>query len=276
MAFEEFEIITYDKLKIFAVKSLADTPKANIIIVHGLGEHSGRYAQTAATLNIAGFNVYGYDHRGHGKSEGARAYIRDFHDYLKDLYDVIAYVKKDSPNIKNYILGHSMGGFIAALFGITTKNEIDGMILSAALTQSVRQTAGGMRSLVKMMGRISPKFSLGNDLGKIVSKDPNVTKAYMEDMLNCKKITMGLYNQFLIKGIDFVKAHANEFQYPVLILHGENDLIIDYSASKIFYENISSQDKTLKTYPGLYHEIMNEPEKETVMHDIIAWLNDHK
>ncbi len=276
MSFEEFAINTYDNLKLFAVKSLVDAPKANMIIVHGLGEHSGRYARTAATLNEAGFNVYGYDHRGHGKSEGARAYLRDFHDYLKDLNAIIAYVKKDSPNIKNFILGHSMGGFIAALFGIETKNEIDGMILSAALTQSVRQTAGGMRKLVQMMGKISPKFSLGNDLGKIVSKDPNVTKAYMEDALNCKKITMGLYDQFLIRGIDLVKAHASEFQYPVLILHGENDLIIDYSASKIFYQNIASQDKTLKTYPGLYHEIMNEPEKEIVMNDIISWLNEHK
>ncbi len=272
---QDFMISTSDQLKLFAQKYPVESPKANVIIVHGLGEHSGRYSEVCSALNGAGFNVYVYDHRGHGKSEGIRAYVNDYNDYLNDLKLMVGYAKSDSPSVKNFILGHSMGGFITALFGIKTDNEVDGIILSGAATQSSKQASGAMRAMIRLMGKISPKFSLGNDLGKIVSKDQNVVNAYIADPLNAKKITMGLYNQFLIKGIDFVKAHLNEFHYPVLILHGEQDLIIDNHSSQIFHNTISSTDKSLKIYPGLYHEIMNEPEKQTVVNDIISWLKLH-
>lgn len=267
------ELKTYDGIKLFSTIDFADDALANLVIVHGLGEHSGRYAYLTEQLNKAKFNVFRFDLRGHGKSEGESAFLKDYQDYIKDLQVVIDAAKSMAPDKKTFLLGHSMGGFISALYGVSTKNEVDGIVLSGAATQTPKQAQGAMGTMVKILGAIAPKAAMANDLGKVVSKDQNVVQAYLNDPLNKKKITFGLYNQFLIKGINYVKSNLASFVYPTLILHGENDLIVDPNASKILFQSIMSEDKTLKTYPNLYHEIFNEPEREEVIGDTIQWLN---
>ena len=266
------ELNTYDGIKLFSTIDFADDAVANLVIVHGLGEHSGRYAYLTEQMNKAKFNVFRFDLRGHGKSGGESAFLKNYHDYIKDLQVVIDSAKSAMPDKKTFLLGHSMGGFISALYGILTNNQVDGIVLSGAATQTPKQAQGAMGTMVQILGTIAPKAAMANDLGKVVSKDQNVVEAYLNDPLNKKKITFGLYHEFLIKGIDYVKSNLASFVYPTLILHGENDLIVDPNASKILYQSIISEEKTLKTYPNLYHEIFNEPERDEVIGDTIQWL----
>lgn len=268
------DLTAYDGIKIFTSSDIVEQSKGNLIIVHGLGEHSGRYDYLTEKLNDSGWNVFRFDLRGHGKSGGDSAFLSDYHDYIKDLELVIDYAKTNSPNKKNFLLGHSMGGFISSLYGVVTDQSVDGIVLSGAATQTPKQAQGFMGTIVQFMSNVAPKAAMSNDLGKVVSRDPAVVQAYLNDPLNKKKITFGLYNQFLIKGINFVKSNLSDFDYPTLILHGENDLIVDPNASRILFESISSCDKTLRMQPNLYHEIFNEPEKDQVIATAVNWLNE--
>ena len=271
---EHYVIVSHDQLNLHSTKSLVQTPKANVIITHGLGEHSGRYSYVMEKLNQSDFNAYTYDLRGHGKSGGHSAYVNDYRDYLSDLLVMIEYVRDENSNVPTFLLGHSMGGFITTLFGITTNDLVSGVVLTGAATQTPRQANPMMRRVLQIAGKATPKAAIKNDLGKIVSKDPLVVENYLKDPLNKAKITMGLYDQFIIKGIDFVKSNIDQFNYPVLLLHGSDDKIVDPTAAQIFLKNASSQDKTLKIYDGLYHEILNEPERDDVIDDITKWLSD--
>ncbi|MFA0815938.1 MAG: lysophospholipase [Anaerofustis sp.] len=268
------QLTAYDGIKLFSTDDLVHDADANIVIVHGLGEHSGRYAYLTERMNESQYNVFRFDLRGHGKSEGESAFLNDYHDYIKDLQTTIDHSKSVSPDKKTYLLGHSMGGFISALYGMITQDGVDGIILSGAATQTPKQAQGMMGTLVKIMGTVVPKAAMSNDLGKVVSRDPAVVQAYLNDPLNKKKITFALYNEFLIKGIGYVKSHLADFRYPTLILHGENDLIVDPHASQILYDSICSYDKTLKLFPGLYHEIFNEPERDNVIEIVLNWLEN--
>ncbi len=271
---EQYVIVSHDQLNLHTTRSLVQTPKANVIITHGLGEHSGRYSYVVEKLNRSNLNAYTYDLRGHGKSDGHSAYVNDYRDYLADLHVMIEHVKEENSKVPTFLLGHSMGGFIASLFGIETNDLVSGVVLTGASTQTPRQANPIMRRILQIAGKTAPRVSIKNDLGKIVSKDLDVVQNYLNDPLNKEKITMGLYDQFIIKGIDYVKNNIDQFNYPVLLLHGSDDKIVAPTASLIFHQYASSKDKTLKIYDGLYHEILNEPERDEVIDDITKWILD--
>ena len=275
METQQIDLFSHDGLKMFAVRDLAADPVGTVVISHGLGEHCGRYETFAGELTDGGYHVYRFDHRGHGKSEGERAYAASFSHYIEDLSLVIRRAKTDFPDLPCFLFGHSMGGGIAAAYGIKTDGEVEGIILSGAATHTPKMAKGPMRPLIRTLGKLAPHIALGNSLGKLVSKDPKVVEGYLNDSLNCPKITMGLYNAFLVRGIDEIMVRAGEFCYPVLILHGGSDKIVQPAASEHFYEKCASADKTLKIYPGVYHEIFNEPERGEAVGDVLAWLSLH-
>lgn len=260
--------------RIYSEKHTADAPKAVITIVHGLGEHIGRYHYFIEKLNEAGFSVYGLDLYGHGQSGGLRGYLDDFQRFVDEAIYLIDYAKSENPDIPCFLFGHSMGGCIASTVGEQTDNLVDGIILSGACTD-VPPSAAKLQGVIKILSKIAPKAKLGNSLGQFVSRDKDVVENYNTDPLNLKKLTFSLYNQFCVIGANNSRDNAPEFSYPVYILHGTDDKLADPKASENFYKNCSSQDKTLKMYDGLYHEILNEPEKDEVIADIISWLCKH-
>ncbi len=260
-------IPSFDGLELFFTRDLVEASRVAVLIVHGMAEHFGRYDYVKDQLNAAGYSVYRYDHRGHGQSKGIRGHLDDFNALIDDANFMVDLVTSENPELPVFMLGHSMGGYTAAAFGAKYPGKLKGIILSAAATNSA--------NLKQLLPPVvpDPMIPIPNSLSSLICTDPAVVKAYEEDPLVLKETTLGLLDQFL-KGQIWLNENEADFEYPCLILHGSDDQIVPARDSKRFYENISSPDKSLKIYDGLYHEILNEPVKDRVIADILAWVDE--
>lgn len=270
---EMFKIETSDRIILYGVKSVASDNKAVVVIVHGFAEHLGRYDFLTENLVNAKFTVYRFDNRGHGKSEGQIGHVNDYNDYILDTDLVVEKALKENPNVPVFMIGHSMGGFIAFLYGLRHNDKLSGQILSGAATDHNPEVQGVKGVLIKIANLIYPGLLIRNDLSELISRDESVVSSYKAEHLVFDRATARFYYQFLIEGTNYLVAESHNYKCPCLILHGDQDRIISKSASEKLFHRISSEDKTLKIYENLYHEIFNEPEKAQVIDDVIKWID---
>ena len=245
-----------------------DSPKAAVILVHGLFEHAGRYDYVVSRLNDFGYSVYRFDNRGHGRSGRERGYIADYQIFIDDAQKIVETAKQKNSKLPLFMLGHSMGGFITAFYGVKYPDRLAGQILCGAAV-TVQPIFKDMASFDYNAKPLAP---IPNKLSDTICRDPQVVRDYKEDPLVLKEVTNKLIGEVYIKGARLLMESMNTYKYPCLILHGGGDQIVTPDSSKHFYDHISSTDKQLKIYEGLYHEILNEPEKDTVIEDIRLWL----
>ncbi|WP_338551901.1 lysophospholipase [Paenibacillus sp. KS-LC4] len=265
MSIIETTITSFDGTKLYFSKNKVSDAKAAVVIVHGLCEHAGRYDYVTEKLNKRGFNVYRFDHRGHARSEGPRTLYNDFHHMIDDINVIVEAALQESGDIPLFVIGHSMGGFASSSFGTKYPGKVKGIVLSGALTRYHTKVAGEL-PLALPLGTYFP-----NELGSGVCSDPEVVSAYANDPLVEKQISVDLFN-CLGDGVEWLKQHAEKFVDPVLVLHGANDGLVSEQDSRDFYGDIASTDKTLKIYAHLMHEIFNEPSRDEVIEEAIAWL----
>ncbi len=249
--------------------------KAVVVIVHGLAEHSGRYAHVAQRLNENGYAVYTFDLRLHGRSGGAKAFAKSFDDYLADLDVFLAKVREREPQKPLFVLGHSMGGAITTLHTITRKPDIRGLMLSAAALKMGDDISPILIGLSGIIGSIFPKLPTVKLDSGAISRDPEVIRSYDTDPLNYRGGTPARTGAEIVRATRMIGERMEEIAVPLLIMHGTRDRLANIEGSKELNERARSADKTLKLYEGLYHEILNEPEKDEVMADIIEWMNSH-
>lgn len=258
-----------DGIELYYEKHLIDNPKATIIIVHGLGENQSRYTWVTEKLNEQGYSVYRYDHRGHGRSGGKRGYVKHFTDIINDLDELVDLVRNEEQT-PVYLLGHSMGGFTVNNYGAHHSDKLAGIISSAA--------PGIILNMVKILTKIPFKLigwiNYKNALGGALSHDPQVPIDYETDPYNLKKFKIRLLGTMFIEGVRDLHANIQNFTCPVLYLHGTGDTIVEYQSTKWLYANNPTKDKSIVLYDGMYHEILNELEKDKVMNDILSWLNE--
>jgi acylglycerol lipase len=260
---------TRDGFNIFLSQDPADRPRAVIIIVHGLGEHSGRYNYPVSRFNEWGYSVYRFDLRGHGRSGGDRGYVESYERFIEDTDLVVNTARQEISGLPLFLFGHSMGGFISVAYGVKHPDRLSGLIHSGA--------AVGILPAVKDLGEGFDYNALAltpvpNALSNQISRDPEVVKAYDEDPLVLKEFTLKLMGEVFITGVGWLLNNMGTYHYPCLILHGSDDQLVPSEVSRNLFENISSTDKQIKIYQGLYHEILNEPEKEIVLADIHEWI----
>jgi alpha-beta hydrolase superfamily lysophospholipase len=256
-------------VKIYAKKNIVTNPKANVVIVHGICEHLDRYDYLCQKLNEQGYNVYRYDARGHGRSEGNRGDLNEYQDFLIDLDTYINNVKNEYPDLKLILLGHSMGGLVATSYAATFNEKIDYLALSGAANVTPKQA----RPLKILPMFLIKKIKYKNNLGEGVCSDKEVVEKYNNDPLVLKEATMGLMKNVFIGGCGLVKDNISRIKVPTLVMHGKGDGIVDYTTAEWTFNNLSVEDKELKIYDGLYHEIFNEVKKDVVIEDLINWLN---
>jgi acylglycerol lipase len=261
-----------DGTNIYYAKDIPENPKAIVVIVHGFAEHFRRYEYVKGKLNLKGYGVYRFDNRGHGKSEGDRGDIKNFMDFVFDADEVVDLARYEDPSLPIFMLGHSMGGFITALYGIEFPNKLKGQILSGAAVRKAPQVEGMKGAFCQFLNIFIPKMRIRNDLSELICTDKDVVENYINDPLVLKDATLRFYMQILIAGTKCIERNIDKYCYPCLIMHGGDDKIVPKESSQYFYDNISSKDKTIKIYDGLYHEIMNEKEKDHVIDDMINWL----
>lgn len=242
-----------------------------VCIVHGFGEHSERYEWVGTQLAAAGYAVRACDLRGHGRSPGRRAYVKSFGEYLRDVDALVTWAREEHPRKKLFVLGHSMGGGVAALHAVTRPGAADGYVLSGAA--ATKEAEGWRAKLFGVLARVAPRVRLGRLKADAISRDPEVVEAYKTDPLVYRgRMYLGLVGAAM-RAAHRITDGAQWCEAPVLILHGEADSLVDASASEALYERWGFEDKTLKVYPGLYHEILNEPEREEVLAEIVEWLD---
>ena len=264
------------------LQSWAPAPGAargSVLIVHGLGEHIGRYAHVAQRLNGAGWAVAGYDQRGHGQSGGARGAIAQPDSLLADLGLVLTHTRRNASPGPLLLLGHSMGGAIAGRFvaeGLAAQpapwwQAVDGLVLSSPALAA--DTTLVQKLLLAVFGRLAPGLAVNNGLQpEWISRDPAVVKAYLADPLVHDRITPRL-GHFILAAGQSVRDNAARWTLPSLLLYAGADRCVAPRGSNEFAAAAPASALTSRRYDGLFHEIFNEPEQTTVLDDLLAWLN---
>ncbi len=240
-----------------------------IVIMHGLGEHGGRYRHLAQALNQAGWSVRCYDQRGHGRSDGARGDVPNGTPMVQDAHIVIDDFSSRT-GYRPFLLGHSMGGLFAAQVALEARVPLRGLILSSpalALALSKPQ-----QILLNTMRALAPGLALPNGLqSQYISHDARVVAAYEADPLVHNKISARLLGSML-KSIDYCHAHAATLALPALLLVAGDDRLVDAEGSKRFSALLPSGRATMEVYDELYHEVFNETDSQRPVNDLTAWL----
>jgi alpha-beta hydrolase superfamily lysophospholipase len=246
-----------------------------LLVVHGLGEHCGRYMNVVDHFVPLGYAVYGLDHIGHGKSAGEREMVESFADFADTLMiyrDMIAEWQKGKPI---FLLGHSMGGAISAFCLLDHQEDFNGAVLSAPLVAIGEGVSPLSITMSKVLSRIAPKLGLVAVDVDLVSRDKDVVKAYVDDPLIFHGKTPSRLGAEMLAAMERITAEAGRIRLPFILVQGGADALVDPAGARMLVEKASSEDRTLKTYEGLYHEVFNEPEKEMVLKDVEAWLETH-
>jgi acylglycerol lipase len=277
VAHEESSFEGEGGLKLFSQswRPVGEEPRAVLIVMHGLRDHSSRYGELAEHLVGQGFAVYAFDLRGHGRSEGVRVYIDSFDEYLSDLGIFLEQVKKHEPGKPVFLFGHSMGGAIVTLFTIEKKPDIQGMVLSAPALKPGSDVSGALIATTKVVGGILPNLKVLELDPKQFSRDPAVVKENETDPLIYQKGGPARTASRLLSALNTISERMEEVSTPVLVMHGTADKVTDPEGSKALVKRASSTDKTLKLYDGLYHDLLHEPEKAQVTADVVQWLVAH-
>jgi acylglycerol lipase len=244
-----------------------------VVVVHGLKDHSNRYADLAASLVANGFAVYAADLRGHGHSEGIRVYIDSFDQYLDDLDVLLQLVMTREPGKPVFLFGHSMGGAIATLYTIRRAPKLAGLVLSGA---ALRADVSGFKVFgTGLVAGLSPKAGVFQLDVHDFSRDPRVVEDGLSDPLVYQDGAPARTAKKLLGAIDDIDAHMEDVTVPLLILHGKADRVTPPSGSQELYERARSTDKKLTLYDGLFHDLLHEPERAKVTADIVAWVALH-
>jgi acylglycerol lipase len=258
-------------LKIAARSWRADGAGRGImILVHGFNSHSGYFVWAAEQFAANGFAAYALDHRGRGKSEGERFYVEHFSDWLEDVDKLAGIARSENPGLPVYVLGHSVGGVIGSLYVYEHQPEIAGFICESfafdvGLPHLAQLALEGAGSLVPHL----PVYSLKNE---IFSRDPDVVRQMNNDPLIANEKQPAETVSEVLKAAARLKESMPTFKVPVFIIHGTEDKATRPEGSKYFYDNVGSEDRTLKLYEGGYHDLLNDIDKEIVMADILAWV----
>ena len=264
----------HDRTIVYDVHRPDTEPVGVVFVAHGLGEHAGRYRHVAQALADDGFVVVAPDHAGHGRSDGRRLGVTDFSDFTADLHAVMRAGGDGVPG-RRFLLGHSMGGAIALDFALDHQDELDGLILSGPALVPGADLPSILVKLAPLLGRIAPRLPGTALSADGISRDRSVVAAYEADPLVFHgKIPAGLGGA-LMSTLQTFPARLPGLRLPTLALHGESDKLADVSGTRMLGELAGGDDVTVKIYPGLFHEIFNEPEKDAVLKDVTDWIAAH-
>ena len=266
-----------DNPSLFFRSRTAPDEKARMIIVHGIGEHSGRYRALADHLAGLGISTWIPDLRGHGRSGGARGHVDKFDEYIQDIRDILDRARDGKPaGTPLFLLGHSMGGLVAILTTLKFQDLIDGLVLSAPAVGVAVPPTAVKKAAATWLARFFPRLGMKNDLDiQKLSRDPDVVKKYIADPLVHDRVTTGCATQFFM-AIDEAFDRAGDLQLPILVQAAGKDGLVSTRAVETFFEKLTMPDRELNVFPYLYHEIYNEIEvdRETVIAALSSWLTD--
>ncbi|MDB5987884.1 MAG: alpha/beta hydrolase [Nevskia sp.] len=277
MKHTEGTLFGVNNLSIFRQSWVPLNPRAVVVIAHGLGEHSGRYAHVVEHLCALGCAVYALDHRGHGRSAGPRAYVDRFAHAVSDLDQLVDLARREqrTSSLKRplFLLGHSMGGALALSYTLKFQGKLDGLILSGAAV-ALDGAPPLMKPLAKLLSVLAPKLGMFHVQAELISRDPAVVAGYNSDPLNCHGKVPARTLGEIVNLVEWLPAALSVLKLPMLVMHGGADKLAGVAGSERVFARAGSADKTLKIYDDLYHEIFNElpPDRARVLLDLGGWI----
>ncbi|CAD6525031.1 Monoacylglycerol lipase [Paraburkholderia hiiakae] len=256
-------------------------PRAAIALVHGLAEHAGRYAALAARLNAAGIDVYAIDLRGHGHAPGRRTWVARVDEYLDDADALLAHTSAQcaTQGTPLFLMGHSMGGAIAALYAVErlpqTRVPLAGLLLSSAALAPGRDVPAWMIAASRVISAIWPTFPAMKIDAALLARDAAVVEANRADPLVHHGAIPARTGAQLLEAMKRIEAGRAQLRLPVLIWHGTEDKLTEPEGSRAFGANVGSPDRTLTLYEGSYHETLNDLDRERVIGAMMDWIDRH-
>lgn len=267
---------TEDGIKLFIRACDVENERGRIVLSHGLGEHSGRYSHIIDMFTQKQISVWALDHRGHGQSEGIRGHVQNFQQYINDLDRVVDKSReKKADDIPFFLLGHSMGGLIAASYAFQHGSKLDGLILSSPGLGMIVEVPVIKSILGKLMSSLWPSLTLSNELDSSkISHDQHVVDAYNKDPLVHDRVSARWFTEYLA-AMEMAQKSVSTLSMPILMQIAGDDHLVNARTSKEFFSQLKMDDKTLHVYDGLYHEIYNETkdERAKVLKDLGEWLD---
>ena len=251
------------------------TPRATLVISHGLGEHGGSYRRTADDLGDAlGIDILAFDYRGSGRSAGKRGVVRRYEDLSLDLAAATDWASRERPGLPLFLLGHSNGGLVALRTVLDRDLGLAGLIVSNPPLRLSAKVPTWKRLVGEVLLRVAPGLTLPTGLtNDQLTRDPDAIAAIAEDTLRHDRISPPMFFGMAEAGPEALDRAA-EIRLPTLMILGGSDPIIDPEAGRLFFDRLSSEDKTLKVYPNMRHEPLNELGREEVVADVVRWIDD--
>lgn len=248
----------------------AGKPRGVVVIAPGFNSHSGQYFEVAGRFVAAGLAAYALDHRGRGKSEGERFHVEKFSDYVDDLATFIQIVKTREPGLPVFLLGHSAGGVISSLYALDHQSDLAGLISESSAFEL--PAPGFALAALKVLGRIAPHLRVLKLKNEDFSRDPQVVESMNRDPLIANENQTAKTVAELIRADERLRVEFPRIKLPLLIVHGTKDKAAKAEGSRFFSDTAGSKDKTLKLYDGAYHDLLNDFGKETVVADVLGWI----
>ena len=263
-------------LRVDAYPSESTSSRGVVVLIHGFAEHRRRYGHVAAHFNQHGYHVLAGDLRGHGESGGDRGYIERFGDYVDDVTAFIGEAQRAFPGGAErapVLVGHSMGGLVGLEYVLSHPKAARALAITSPFFGIKIKVPGWKRSLAMAASLMHPRLKLPNQIdSSILSHDAASCKAYAHDPLIFHTATARWFTEILATHAD-VRRRAPQLAVPMLLLQAGDDQLVDARAAQEVFDVLGCTDKQMKIYPSLYHEILNEVERDTVLTDLTDWLN---
>jgi alpha-beta hydrolase superfamily lysophospholipase len=258
---------------------LPEASERLLVVVHGFAEHSGRYDGFGRWFAERGCAVHAYDQQGHGRSPGPRNHIHRFGDLLVDLDCFLEQVRAEHPTLRCTLVGHSMGGLVATAFALERSPEIFALVTSGAALALGPSVSRSKMLFARALRSIAPKWSLEAGLPPdALSRDAEVVRRYVDDPLVETRMTASLAVE-LMAAVDRTQRADAQLEHPMLLLHGGDDSLCAPAGSEAFHRKLSGRaasQSAVRIYPGLRHEIFNEPERQQVFGDLLGWVQQQE
>jgi len=275
MKHSESTFLGVDSLELYYQAWQPDEPsQATLIIIHGLGEHGGRYMHLVNHLVPKGYAIYAFDQRGHGRSPGKKGFINSWSEYREDMRRFVKLVREREGAQPLFIMGHSMGGCVTCDYVLHYPDGLTGVILSAPAVGKL-DIPKSKEILSNIFSPLLPSLETPTGLdANAISRDSAVVSAYKNDPYVHDKATPRFGTEFPKTAV-YCMEHAAEFQPPLLMIHGDHDKLVNVANTRQFFAKVTQPDKKLIVYEGGYHESHNDIHYEEVIVDIENWLEAH-
>lgn len=249
------------------------TPRAVVVICHGVNSHSGQYLWVGEQFAAAGLAAYALDLRGRGRSDGERFYVEDVADYVSDVAATVTLAKSREPNLPVFLLGHSAGGVVSSVYTLENQAGLAGFICESFAFQV--PAPGFALAAIKGISHLAPRLPVLKLKNEDFSRDPRAVEALNNDPLTLNEVQPAITVAALVRADERLRDEFPQITLPLFVMHGTDDKATVCHGSQFFYDTAGSKDKRLKLYEGHYHDLLNDIGKEGVMADIKAWIDSH-